>query len=63
MPYKIREARLEKHLSQEELAKLAGVSRQTVCGLESGAIKITTTETLIKIAAALGKKVSDIFLA
>lgn len=62
MPYKIKEARLQNRISQAELARRAGVSRQTVCGLESGAITVTTTETLIKIATALGKKVSDIFL-
>lgn len=62
MPYKIKEARLKNKMSQAELARRAGVSRQTVCGLESGAVTVTTTETLIKIANALGEKVSDIFL-
>ena len=62
MPYKIRECRREAKLSQEELAGLSGVSRATICGLESGSIEVTTTETLIKIAKALNKKVSDIFL-
>lgn len=60
--YKIRDARLELNLSQANLAERAGVSRQTICGLESGAITVTTTDTLIKIANALGKRVSDIFL-
>ena len=46
----------------KELAEKAGVSRATICGLESGSISVTTTETLMKIASALGKKVSDIFL-
>ena len=49
--------------TQEELARRANVSRATIAGLESGATVVTTTETLIKIADALGKKVSDIFLA
>lgn len=62
MPFKIREAREEKHLSQGDLAKKAGVSRATICGLESGYITVTTTDTLIKISTALEKKVSDIFL-
>ena len=62
MPYKIKEARKEMGLSQSELAKASGISRQTICGLETGSITVTTTETLIKIAAALNKKVSDIFL-
>jgi DNA-binding XRE family transcriptional regulator len=63
MQYQIKEARLEAKLSQDELAKKSGVSRQTISGLESGAITVTTTETLIKIASALKKRVSDIFPA
>ena len=46
----------------EELAKKAGVSRTIISGLESGTINVTTTKTLKKIAEALGKNVSDIFL-
>lgn len=63
MPFKIKESRTERGYTQEELARRANVSRATIAGLESGATVVTTTETLIKIADALGKKVSDIFLA
>lgn len=63
MPFKIKEARRERGYTQEELARRANVSRATIAELESGATVVTTTETLIKIADALGKKVSDIFLA
>lgn len=59
--YKIKECREEMKMSQEELSKRAGVSRTIISGLESGAITVTTTETLLKIARALDKKVSDIF--
>lgn len=59
---KIKEIRKEKGITQTELAEKAGVSRTIVSGLESGVIKTTTTTTLTKIANALGKKVSDIFL-
>lgn len=59
--YKIKEVRESKGMSQEELAKKSNVSRTIISGLETGKIKITTTETLIKIANALDKKVSDIF--
>lgn len=48
-------------MSQAELSKRANVSRTIISGLERGATVITTTETLSKIAQALGKKVSDIF--
>ena len=61
MGYKIRECREKIGLSQEELAKKAKISRTTLSGLESGTLKTTTTDTLLKIAEALNKKVSDIF--
>ncbi|WP_283683422.1 helix-turn-helix transcriptional regulator [Parablautia sp. Marseille-Q6255] len=61
MEYKIKQFRNEKNISQEELARLSGVSRAIISGLESGSIKTTTTSTLSKIAEALGKKVSDLF--
>ena len=57
------DARKNARLTQEELAKRANVSRATIIGLENGTITVTTTETLTKIAGALDKKVSDIFLA
>lgn len=62
MEYKIKAFREELRMSQQELALKSGVSRATISGLESGAITVTTTETLVKIASALGKRVSDIFL-
>ena len=62
MPCKIREARKASGFTQEELAKRAKVSRATIIGLENGSITVTTTETLTKIAGALNKKVSEIFL-
>lgn len=62
MKLKIKEFREEKGLSQTALSKRSGVSRQTINGLENENIKVTTTDTLIKIADALDKKVSDIFL-
>lgn len=62
MKYKIKYLRKQMHLSQQELAAKSGVSRATISGLENGTLTVTTTETLIKIAKALEKKVSDIFL-
>lgn len=63
MPFKIREARKASGFTQAELATRANVSRATIIGLENGSITVTTTETLTKIAGALNKKVSEIFLA
>lgn len=62
MEFKIKERREEAGISQEELSKISGVSRTIISGLESGTITTTTTKTLVKIAEALGLKVSDIFL-
>lgn len=61
MEFKIKERRQEAGMSQEELSEKSGVSRTIISGLESGTITTTTTKTLVKIAEALGLKVSDIF--
>lgn len=59
--FRVKEERENKGMTQEELAKKAGVSRTIISGLESGTINVTTTRTLKKIAEALDKKISDIF--
>jgi Predicted transcriptional regulators len=50
----LRKAREASGLTQEKLAKLAGLPRQTIIRLESGQ-KNTTIDTLISIASAIGK--------
>jgi len=50
------EARLEKGISQAELARLIGTQRSNICRLESGA-QNPTLDMVLKIANALGKKV------
>lgn len=62
MQFRIKQCRKEAGLSQEALSERAGVSRTIISGLESGKITVTTTDTLLKIAKALNKNVSDIFL-
>lgn len=62
MPYKIKEARLSCHMTQEELAKKSGISRATISGLESGTAKTTTVDTLMKLANALGIVPGELFL-
>ncbi len=62
MQYKIKEQRNLLGMSQVELAERSQVSRTIISGLENGNIKVTTTETLLKIAGALECKVKDIFL-
>lgn len=61
MQYKIRALREEFNMTQTELSEKSGVSRTIISGLENGTITVTTTNTLVKIAKALGKRVSDIF--
>lgn len=61
MPYKIKNARLSRNMTQEELAEKSGVSRATISGLENGSAKDTTIGTLKKLAAALGVTVGENF--
>ncbi|MBQ7338778.1 MAG: helix-turn-helix domain-containing protein [Clostridia bacterium] len=53
---KLVEARLEKGITQIELAKMIGTQRSNICRLESGA-QNPSIEMLLKIAAALGKRI------
>ena len=57
---KLKLARVEKKLSQEELAKLVGVSRQTINSLETGKFYPTAKLALL-LCIALDKKFEDIF--
>lgn len=48
-------------MTQEELAKRAGISRTTLWKLEKGKSVSVSTETLIRIANILNCKVDDFF--
>ena len=61
MGYRIREKRLEKKMSQEELSKASGVSRTTISNIESGVDKIVLSSTLKKLADALDTTVDQLF--
>ena len=61
MGYKIKEFREMRGITQEELAKLSGVSRGTIVALEKGTTRTTTTKTLLKLATALKTTVDQIF--
>ena len=52
--------RKEKKLSQAELAKIVGVSRNTISSIETGQINPTAKLALI-ICIALDKKFEEIF--
>ena len=53
-------ARKEKHLSQAELAKLVGVSRNTISSIETGQFNPTAKLALI-LCVALDKRFEELF--
>ena len=53
-------ARTEKNLNQEELARAVGVTRQTISLIESGDYN-PTLKLCIAICHALGKTLNDLF--
>lgn len=57
---KLKEARLAKNLSQADLAKIIGVSRQTINMIENGDYN-PTVALCIKICKALDKTLNDLF--
>ncbi|MGD0174900.1 MAG: helix-turn-helix transcriptional regulator [Anaerolineales bacterium] len=57
---RLRVARAEKDISQEELAKLAGVTRQTIGSIESGEY-CPSAQLAFLLAKRLDKKVEDLF--
>ena len=61
MGFKLKEAREDARMTQQELADKSGVSRVTIALIETGAKKDVMMGTLKKLANAMGKKVSDIF--
>ncbi len=57
---RIKVARAEKNLSQGDLAKLVGASRQTISSIETGTFNPSAKLALI-ICIALEKKFEDLF--
>lgn len=56
----LKEIRKEKKLSQDELAGMVGVSRNTISSIETGQFSPTAKLALI-ICIALDKKFEDVF--
>lgn len=56
----LKEIRAEKNLSQSDLAKLVGVSRNTISSIETGQFCPTAKLALI-LCIALDKKFEDVF--
>ncbi len=57
---RLKVARAEKNLSQEDLANLVGVSRQTISSIETGQFNPTAKLALL-LCMALDKKFEDLF--
>ena len=57
---RLKEARVEKKLSQRELSELVGVSRNTISSIETGQFNPTAKLALI-FCIALDKKFEELF--
>lgn len=57
---RLKEARMEKGLSQRELAEMVGVSRNTISSIETGQFNPTAKLALI-LCIALNKRFEDLF--
>lgn len=57
---KLKVARAEMNISQDDLAKLVGVSRQTISSIETGLFNPSAKLALI-LCIALNKKFDDLF--
>jgi len=53
-------ARVERNLSQEELARLAGVTRQTISSIENGQY-VPSTLLAFLLSRCLDKRVDEVF--
>ena len=56
----VKQRRIEKNLSQATLAKLVGVSRNTISSIETGQFSPTAKLALL-LCTALDKKFEDLF--
>lgn len=61
MGKRMKEYRLSRQMSQEELSTASGVSRATISAIENDPAYTPTTKTLERLAAALGSTVNQIF--
>ena len=57
---RLKEVRAEKNLSQEDLARLVGVSRNTISSIETGQFCPTAKLALV-LCIALDKKFEELF--
>ncbi|WP_366942860.1 helix-turn-helix transcriptional regulator [uncultured Thomasclavelia sp.] len=60
MTYKLKELRLKKGLTQDELSRESGVNRTTIIQLENGENVNVTIKTLKQLAKCLGVDIKEI---
>lgn len=60
MTIKLKEIRKDRKLTQEELAKVSGVTRQTIIRIEKEQCKEVTVKTLLLLSDALKCSISDL---
>ena len=58
---KIKAAREEKKMSQEELSIKSGVSRTVISELENGQLRTVSSKALLVITKALGSTIDELF--
>jgi len=61
MLLKIKKIRMSKGIEQVKLAHAAGITPSTLSAIETGKVSNPETETLRKIAVALGVSIGDLF--
>ena len=62
MALNLRAVREAHGVTQSELSRLSGISRQTIIALENDEAYNATSKTLVMLADALGVEVQDLFL-
>lgn len=61
MGYRLREIREERKMTQEELERKSGVSRQTISAIENGRMGNVMVGTLMALANALDTTIDSLF--
>ena len=62
MNLNLKERRIEKRMTQEELAQKSNISRQTIVSIENDPQYNVTSKTLVSLAKALDITVDQLFL-
>ena len=63
MGYRVKEIREDRQMTQEELERRSGVSRQTISAIENDRVKAEDVKvgTLLAIASALDTTIDNLF--